>query len=98
MKIYVINIDIQVKNNMKVKKQQKILIERINYLCKQRGMSYYALASKSGVPLTTLLHILDGTTKNPGIFTVFKLCDGFNITITEFLRTNEFKSLQKDVG
>ena len=83
---------------METKKQQKILIERINYLCRQRGMSYYALAIESGVPLTTLLHILDGTTKNPGIFTVFKLCDGFDITITEFFRTNEFKSLQKDVG
>ena len=56
-------------------------------------MSHYALAKKSDVPLTTLLHILDGTTKNPGVFTVFKLCEGFNMTITEFFRTDEFKSL-----
>lgn len=78
---------------MKVKNQQKILIKRINDLCREKGMSHYALAKKSDVPLTTLLHILDGTTKNPGVFTVFKLCEGFNMTITEFFRTDEFKSL-----
>ena len=83
---------------MKIKKQQKILIERINYLCKQKGMSYYALAVESGVPLTTLLHILDGTTKNPGVFTVFKLCNGFNMTVTEFFKTDEFKDWQTDIS
>ena len=83
---------------MKIKKQQKILIERINYLCKQKGISYYALAVESDVPLTTLLHILDGTTKNPGVFTVFKLCNGFNMTVTEFFKTDEFKDWQTDIS
>ena len=83
---------------MKIKKQQKILIERINYLCKQKGISYYALAVESDVPLTTLLHILDGTTKNPGVFTVFKLCNGFNMTMSEFFKTDEFKDLQTDIS
>ena len=83
---------------MKIKKQQKILIERINYLCKQKGISYYALAVESDVPLTTLLHILDGTTKNPGVFTVFKLCNGFNMTMSEFFKTDEFKDWQTDIS
>ena len=82
---------------MKVKRQQKILIERINELCKQKGISHYTLARRSDVPLTTLLHILDGTTKNPGIFTILKLCDGFDMTIAEFFETEELENLQKDV-
>ena len=89
--------DVKMKNDMKGKKQQKILIERINNLCKEKGISHYALARKSDVPLGTLLHILDGTTKNPGIFTILKLCDGFDMTIAEFFETEEMENLQKDV-
>ena len=92
------DIEIYGKKDMKMKKQQKILIERINDLCKQKRMSYYALATASGIPLTTLMHILDGTTKNPGVFTVFKLCNGFQISITEFFKTDEFEDLQTDIG
>lgn len=52
---------------------QKILAERITDLCGKRRYSYYELAYKSAVPLTTLMHIIDGTTKNPGLFTISKL-------------------------
>ena len=82
---------------MKIKKQQKILIERINSLCKEKGISHYALARKSDVPLGTLLHILDGTTKNPGIFTILKLCDGFEMSVIEFFETDELRNLQREV-
>lgn len=85
------------RNDMKGKKQQRVLIERINNLCKEKGISHYALSGKSDVPLGTLLHILDGTTKNPGIFTILKLCDGFDMTIAEFFQTEEMENLQKDV-
>ena len=73
-----------------MKDKQKIIAKRINDLCKKKGMSYYILAYKSAVPLTTLLHIVDGSTKNPGIYTIFKLCDGFGITVKEFFDTEEF--------
>ena len=82
---------------MKLKKQQKLLIERIDNLCKEKGISHYALARKSDVPLTTLLHILDGTTKNPGIFTILKLCDGLDMTLIEFFQIDELENIQQDV-
>ena len=44
------------------------------------------------------IEILDGTTKNPGVFTVFKLCNGFNMTMSEFFKTDEFKDLQTDIS
>uniref|UniRef100_UPI004056BDBE helix-turn-helix domain-containing protein n=1 Tax=Agathobacter sp. TaxID=2021311 RepID=UPI004056BDBE len=82
---------------MKVEKIQKILIKQIVDLCEQKELSYYALAYKSGVPLTTLLHILDGSTKNPGVFTVMKLCKGLDISAAEFFRRMECTDIQKDV-
>lgn len=73
------------------KKAQKILVERINALCKQKEMSYYSLSYKSTIPLTTLIHIMDGTTKNPGIFTIMKICDGLGVSLREFFDTREFE-------
>ena len=54
-------------------------VERINNLCKERRMSYYALSYESAVPMTTLMHIVDKTTVNPGVLTIGKLCDGLLI-------------------
>ena len=65
-------------------KEQKIIIDRINELCVERRMTYYGLSYSSAIPLSTLLHIMDGTTKNPGVFTISKICDGLEITMGEF--------------
>ena len=40
-------------------KAQDMLVERINNLCKEKGLSYYTLSYRSAVPLTTLMHIID---------------------------------------
>lgn len=67
-----------------MKKEQMILGERLETLCKEKGMSYYALSDSSTVPLNTLMHILHGKTKNPGFFTIVKLCDGLGVSLDEF--------------
>ena len=81
---------------MDTKDKTTILADRINRLCKEKGISYYSLAYKSTVPLTTLLHIVDGTTKNPGINTIIKICDGLQITLSEFFDTEAFLQLLKE--
>ncbi|MFR1834550.1 MAG: helix-turn-helix domain-containing protein [Lachnospiraceae bacterium] len=76
---------------------QKILAARIADLCGKRRYSYYELAYKSAVPLTTLMHIIDGTTKNPGLFTISKLCGGLGITLKEFFDVPEFEGIEENV-
>lgn len=73
------------------KKAQEILIARINELCKNNEMTYYTLSYRSTIPLTTLVHIMDGTTKNPGIFTMMKICDGLGVSLSEFFDTEGFE-------
>lgn len=80
-----------------MRKEQKILIKRINELCKEKGISYYTLSYKSTVPLTTLTHIMNGSTHNPGIFTIIKICDGLDVTLQEFFATEDFQDLMKDM-
>ena len=76
-------------------KAQDTAVERINNLCKEKRMSYYALSYASAVPMTTLMHIVDKTTVNPGVITLSKLCDGLGITLKEFFDTPEFDDFGK---
>lgn len=75
-------------------KAQDMLVERINNLCKEKRMTYYVLSYASAVPITTLIHIVDKSTVNPGVLTIGKLCDGFGITLKEFFDSSEFESLE----
>ena len=76
-------------------KAQDTVVERINNLCKEKRMSYYALSYASAVTMTTLMHIVDKTTVNPGVITLSKLCDGLGITLKEFFDTPEFDDFGK---
>jgi len=68
----------------------KKLAKRIDSLCKKEGISYYKLSYRSAVPITTLMHIIDCSTKNPGIFTIIKICNGLNVTAREFFDAEDF--------
>ncbi len=75
---------------------QKTLSSRIDYYCRLQQISYYELAFRSAVPLPTLMHILDGSTRNPGVFTIVKLFNGFGIAASEFFDTKEFEEIDFD--
>ncbi|NBH70589.1 XRE family transcriptional regulator [Clostridiaceae bacterium] len=80
-----------------MKKEQELLSERIEYYCKDRRLSYYALANRAAVPLTTLMHIINCSTKNPGIFTILKICSGLEVSITEFFDSEEFVNIEFEI-
>ena len=73
-----------------------LLSERIQYYCVQRKLSYYHLSYRSAVPMGTLMHILDGSTKDPRIHTLLKICSGLDIDIKEFFSWEEFKDMELD--
>lgn len=70
---------------------------RIMDLCNERRMSIHKLATESGVPPSTIKNILYGKSLNPGIVTIKMLCDAFNITLTQFFDTEEFKRLEQEL-
>lgn len=71
--------------------------KRFGELCNERGISFCKLATISGVPYTTVKSILYNQSKNPGIATIKKLCDGLDVSITEFFETDEFKNLEQEI-
>lgn len=67
------------------------VIYRLEELIRQKDITVNEAAIRSGVPPSTLKNILYGQSKNVGVVTIKKLCDGLEITIPEFL---EIPSLQ----
>jgi len=74
-----------------------VVKERLSTLCKEYGITQNGLAYLSGVSQSTIKSILNGESKNPGIVTIKKLCDGFNISIIEFFDTPEFRDLEQEL-
>jgi len=71
--------------------------KRFEELCYQRGLNFCKLSSLSGVPYTTVKSILYNQSKNPGIVTIKKLCDGLSITIDDFFDTDYFRELEQEI-
>lgn len=65
--------------------------------CSMKNITINKLANLSGIPPSTLKNILYGKSKNPGIVTIKKLCDGLGITLGEFFSTKEFDALEQEI-
>ena len=74
-----------------------LVAERIYELCKEREITPNALSYLSGVSQSTVKSILNGESKNPGIVTIKKLCDGLNVSIVEFFDTDKFISIEQEL-
>lgn len=60
------------------------VIYRLNDLINQKDITVNEAAVCSGVPPSTLKNILYGQSKNAGVVTIKKICDGLDVTIQEF--------------
>jgi len=70
---------------------------RILSLCYEKRITVNQLATNSGVSRSTIKSILYGKSQNPGIVTLKLLCDGLDISLTEFFDTEEFRSLEQEM-
>ena len=59
---------------------REAVASRIMQLCRERGLTPNGISNIAAVPQATIKSILNGESKNPGIVTIKKLCDGFEIT------------------
>ncbi|MDE5670781.1 MAG: helix-turn-helix domain-containing protein [Eubacterium sp.] len=71
--------------------------QRIAQLCEENNLSVSRLATISGVPHTTIKSIMYNQSKNTGVATIKKICDGINITIAEFFDTEVFNNLEQEI-
>ena len=76
---------------------QDAVVYRIIELSLKQHMSVHQLANRSAVPPSTLKNIINGTSKNPGIVTITKLCFGLNVTLREFFGTAYMDEVEADI-
>ena len=72
-------------------------VNRICQLCAERNITPNALSYIAGISQSTVKSILNGESKNPGIVTLKKICDGLEITMIEFFDTDEYRELEQEV-
>lgn len=71
---------------------------RILQLCEERKITINKLATLSALPPSSIKNILYGKSRNPKLLTIKKMiCDGLDITLSDFFSTPEFDSLDQEV-
>ncbi len=70
---------------------------RILQLCDQRNLSVNKLSTLSGVTQSTVNNIISGRNNSATLATVKKLCDGLEITVTEFFESPLFDGLEQEL-
>lgn len=76
---------------------KEALARRILHLCDQRGMTVNALANIAGVTPSTIYSMLNEKSQNPGVISLKKLCDGWEITLREFFDDPIFDDLEQEI-
>ena len=71
--------------------------KRIIQLCDERGIAVNALANISGVTPSTIYSMLNFKSKNPGIASIKKICDGLDISVREFFDSDLFDDLEQEI-
>lgn len=60
-------------------------------------MKYNELATVAGVTPSTVYSLMDASRKDLSVITLKKLCDGLDMTITEFFDDELFKTLEQEI-
>ena len=76
---------------------KEAVAKRILDLCEEKHLAINALATVSGVSPSTIYSMLNEKSQNPGIVSIKKLCDAFEITLGQFYNTPEFDALEQEI-
>ena len=73
------------------------VVLRIKQICKQKGIKYNTLATNSGVTPSTVYSLLDEKRRDIGVVVLKKLCDGLDISISDFFDSDIFRNLEQEI-
>ena len=76
---------------------KEAVAKRILQLCEENGLAVNALANIAGMPPTTIYSMLNEKSKNPGVVSLKKICDGLNISVRTFFDSDLFDSLEQEI-
>lgn len=71
--------------------------ERIAELCEEKHITINKLANISGITQSTLNNIMGGRNNSTTISTIQKICDGLEITVTDFFDSPLFLGIEQEI-
>lgn len=76
---------------------KEAVAKRIQMLCAEYDMAVNALANLCGMSPSTIYSMLNEKSKNPGIVSIQKICDGLEISVREFFDDPLFENLEQEI-
>lgn len=76
---------------------KEAVAQRIIDLCAERNIAVNALANISGVSPSTVYSMLNAKSKNPGVVSIKKLCDGLEISVRDFFDSPLFDETEQEI-
>ena len=76
---------------------KEAVAQRILELCRERNIAVNTLANISGVSPSTIYSMLNQKSQNPGVVSIKKLCDGFEITFRQFFDSPLFDETEQEI-
>ena len=71
--------------------------KRIHEFCSQRNITINKLSTICGITQSTLNNIFVRENAKPTISTIKKICDGLEITLSDFFNTDYFNALEQEI-
>ena len=71
--------------------------ERIAELCEEKHITINKLANISGITQSTLNNIMSGRNNSTTTSTIQKICDGLEITVTDFFDSPLFLGIEQEI-
>ncbi len=76
---------------------KEAVAKRITDLCEEHKITVNGLANLSGVSPSTLYSMLNEKSKNPGVVSLKKICDGLEISLRDFFDCDIFDTLIQEI-
>lgn len=76
---------------------KEAVAKRIIEICNEKEITVNELANLSGISPSTIYSMLNTKSKNPGVVSIQKICDGAEITIRYFFDSPLFENLEQEI-
>ena len=74
------------------------VVKRFQSICSERNITYNELANLSGVTPSTVYSMMDNHRRDLSIITIKKLCDGLELSLSDFFTDSLFDDVEQEIG
>ena len=79
-------------------KIKEAVVKRFQTICNERNMKYNELANLAGVTPSTVYSMMDSSRHDLSIITIKKLCDGLDMTLSDFFDDSIFENVEQEIS